>query len=107
MIFCGFFCLLFTGKISEAAMLGAGVGGNYVYFTAPVVNGLELYCSTCTVYIEVPKCMPHRRNLFPPPPPKVSVSSDDWIEGLALCILSGLGGRVERKKPFTRATRVR
>jgi hypothetical protein len=65
-------------------------------------------------------CMPHRRNWFPPPPhPKVSVSplgskgggeqhslagegvggpnSDDWIEGLALCILSGLGGRVERK----------
>ncbi len=34
-------------------------------------------------------------------------NSDDWIEGLALCILSGLGGRVERKKPFTRAARVR
>ncbi len=33
--------------------------------------------------------------------------SDDWIEGLALCILCGLGGRVERKKPFTRAARVR
>jgi hypothetical protein len=64
--------------------------------------------------------MPHRQNWFPPPPhPEVNVSppgpkggeqhslavegvggpnSDDWIEGLALCILSGLGGRVERKK---------
>ncbi len=34
-------------------------------------------------------------------------NSHDWIEGLALCILSGLDGRVERKKPFTRAARVR
>ncbi len=34
-------------------------------------------------------------------------NSDDWIEGLALCILSGLGGRVTRKNPFTRAARVR
>jgi len=34
-------------------------------------------------------------------------NSDDWIEGLALCILSGLGGRVERKKPFTPATQIR
>jgi hypothetical protein len=74
--------------------------------------------------------MPHRRNWFPPHPhPEVNVpppldpkggeqhslavegvggpNSHDWIEGLALCILSGLGGRVERKKPFTRAARVR
>ncbi len=29
-------------------------------------------------------------------------NSDDWIEGLALCIISGLGGRVERKSPSRR-----
>jgi hypothetical protein len=34
-------------------------------------------------------------------------NSDDWIEGLSLCILSGLGGRVERKNPFTRGAQVR
>jgi hypothetical protein len=28
--FLRFFCLVFAGKISEAAMLGAGVGGNYI-----------------------------------------------------------------------------
>jgi hypothetical protein len=65
----------------------------------------------------------------PPPHPDVSVSpplrskrgephsfavegvggpnADDWIKGLALCALSGLGSRVERKRPFTRAARVR
>jgi|LakMenEpi03Aug12_release.lakeMendotaPanAssembly.Ray.scaffolds.fasta_scaffold74022_2 hypothetical protein len=31
-------------------------------------------------------------------------NSDDWIEGLSLCLLCG---RIERKKPFTRAARVR
>ncbi len=59
----------------------------------------------------------------PPPHPDVSVSppldpkggephsfaveevggpdADDWIEGLALCVLSGLSSRVKRKRPFT------
>ncbi len=49
-----------------------GRGRGKLYFTAPVVNGLELYCSTCIH--RVPKCMPRRRNWFPPPPPKVSLS---------------------------------
>ncbi len=100
-IFCVFFYLMFAGKIREAAMWGAGV----------------------------PECMPHRRNWSPPPPhPDVSVfppwiqrgephsfavegvggpNADDWIEGLALCVLSGLGSRVERKRPFTQAARVK
>jgi hypothetical protein len=45
--------------------------------------------------------------LVPPPPPSFGndntllqlrggPNSDDWIEGLALCILSGLSGRFER-----------
>jgi hypothetical protein len=32
-------------------------------------------------------------------------NADDWIEGLALCVLSGLSSRVERKRPFTQARR--
>ena len=91
--FAVFFYLLFAGKISEAAMWGAGL----------------------------PECMPHRRNWFPPPPhPDVSVSpsldpkggephslavewvggpnSDDWIEGPELCILYSLASVVELKE---------
>jgi hypothetical protein len=103
-IFAGFFYLMFAGKISEAAMWGAGV--------------LE--------------CMPHGRNWSPPPRPLILMwvcpppwiqrggethsfafegvggpNADDWIEGLALCVLSGLGSRVERKRPFTQAARVK
>ncbi len=97
-----FFYLLFAGKISEAAMRGAGV----------------------------PECMPYRRNSFPPTPssgleyvsPRGSKggephsfaveevggpNADDWIEGLALCVLSGLSSRVKRKRPFRQAARVR
>jgi hypothetical protein len=34
-------------------------------------------------------------------------NADDWIEGLALCVVSGFSSRVERKRPFTQAARVR
>ncbi len=41
-IFRGFFIyrILFAGKISEAAMCGAEVGGQYMYFIASVVERL-------------------------------------------------------------------
>ena len=101
--FAVFFYLLFAGKISEAAMWGAGL----------------------------PECMPHRRNWFPPPPhPDVSVSpsldpkgggatlSCSWVgggtqfgrldrrPGTLYTVLSGLGSRVERKRPFTRPAKL-
>ncbi len=68
----------------------------------------------------------HRQNWFPPTPSSENEcvtplapkggggsnnllqvggggsNSDNWIEGLALSKLSGLGGRVEMKKPFTK-----
>ncbi len=115
-IFAGFSLYI----ISEAAMRGAGD----IIFHSLGCRGIIVYLeyqSVCPIVgIGSPHPLLRNRECLPPWIQSKGGSNTllqvrGWgdsirttgIEAVAICLLSDLGGRVERNKPFTRAARVR